>query len=284
MRLTANCKINLTMEVLSKRPDGYHNIRSVMQFLDIGDRVELTPAGSFSFWCDDAELCGEHNLAVRAYRLMERLHNVAPVALRLYKSVPCMSGMGGGSADAAAVLRGLNELNGLNLPPEHLAALSAELGADLPACVIGGALLAEGVGERLTPIAQDQPLWFNIIKPEVSFSTPAMYAKLDKGGFAEEREQSRLIEAMQRGDAQGIAPWLCNSFEAVADPGEAIGSAKELLLSSGALAASMTGAGSAVFGIFKGEQEARGAFERIRGAGAQSYLCHSAGSHYTVTG
>lgn len=277
MTITANCKINLTMEVLGKRADGYHNIRSVMQFLDMGDTLEIEPADSFSFWCDDSELLGEGNLAVRAYRLMEHHYSIVPLAIRLYKKTPCMSGMGGGSADAAAVLHVVNRTSGLGLSVQRLCELGSTIGADIPACVTGGLLLAEGIGERITTLTQAAPMWFCIIMPSVSFSTPDMYSRMDSAGsFAPEREQGELLSAVQAGNARTTANWLVNSFERVAEPYEVISSAKALLMEQGALAAAMTGAGSAVFGVYPDRQSAEHAREQIAKMGEQVYLCRSA--------
>lgn len=280
MTVTAHCKINLTMEVLGKRADGYHNIRSVMQFLDLGDRLEIEPASAFTFWCDDPALCGEDNLAVRAYRLLASRYPVRPVAIRLYKQVPYMSGMGGGSADAAAVLCAVNELSELGLSQQTLMELGRTLGADVPPCLVGGLLLAEGIGERVTPLRQTQPLWFCIIKPVQSFSTPAMYCRMDESAaFATEREQTALLQAVQAGDAERVAPWLCNSFEPVALPSDSILYAKRALLETGAIAASMTGAGSAVFGLYRDQATATDAFALLRRTGVEVYLCRSVAAH-----
>lgn len=280
MIITANCKLNLTMEVLGRRDDGYHNIRSVMQFLDLGDLLEVEPADSFTFWCDDATLCGEDNLAVRAYRLLASQYTLQPLSIRLYKKTPCMSGMGGGSADAAAVLRAVNTTSLLGLSTEQLCALGKTIGADVPACVVGGLLLAEGIGERITPLDSGRQMWFCIVKPQCAFSTPAMYSRLDsEAGFAPERHQQELLSAVQLGNVQGAARWFVNTFEQVAEPFEAIAAAKQLLLDSGAAGASMTGAGSAVFGIYTDEAAASAAHKIIAGTGAQVYLCHSVGRY-----
>ena len=137
----ARAKLNLTMEVLDRRPDGYHNIRSVMVFLDLWDRVTVEKAPAFSFWCSDPALDGPENLAVRAWEALRARYPAGPVSIRLTKRTPCQSGMGGGSADAAAVLRGLNRLFQLGLSREELCRVGRSLGADVPACVLEGGLL-----------------------------------------------------------------------------------------------------------------------------------------------
>lgn len=278
MTITINAcaKLNLTMEVLGKRQDGYHNIRSIMQFITLADVIELTEAEQFSFWCDDPALLGENNLAVKAFRLMEHRFGAKPVSIRLFKKVPYMSGMGGGSADCAAVLAGINHLQKLGASYIQLMEAGKSLGADVPACLAGGTLLAEGIGERITQLAQKNPLHFCVIKPRVSFSTPEMYGRMDSAGsFAKAGGQQSLITAVTLGDAQNVAVGLCNSFEAVAEPYEPIGQAKQLLLRQGALGTSMTGAGSAVFGIFLNEAAAQAAYHAIAAGGHEVYCCQS---------
>lgn len=269
-------KVNLTMEVLGRREDGYHNIRSIMQFITLADTVELTTADKFSFWCSDPALMGEDNLAVKAYRLMENRFGAKPLSIRLHKQIPYMSGLGGGSADCAAVLAGTNHLQKLGVSFKELMEAGKALGADVPPCLAGGTLLAEGIGERVTQLAQKQPLHFVIIKPSVSFSTPEMYGRMDSAAaFARVGGQQSLITAVTEGDAPTVAAGLQNSFEAVVQPREPIKQAKILLLKNKALGASMTGAGSAVFGIFSDEAAAQAAFAAISRTGAEVYCCRS---------
>lgn len=276
MELIANSKLNLTMEILGKRPDNYHEIRTVMQFLEFGDRLVIEPSREFSFWCDDKELENEQNLAVKAFRLMEQRCKVSPVRIELYKHTPVMSGMGGGSADAAAVLRALNKLWGLGLSLQQLAEMGMELGADVPACVFGGLLLAEGMGERITRLDQSRELWFCVIKPDCAFSTSQMYADIDsRGSFVTGCDLRAFLAAARFGDIPAVAAGLCNGFERVAQPASVIEQAKAKLLESGALAASMTGAGSAVFGIYSDEISARAAHVKLCES-HQAYLCRSA--------
>lgn len=274
--IKAYSKLNITMEVLGRREDGYHDIRSIMQFVSLADTVELTRGEEFSFWCSNSQLCNEDNLAVKAYRLMESRFPVLPVGIRLHKSVPCMSGMGGGSADAAAVLRGICRMNGIELPKEQLLALGAELGADVPACLVGGTLLAEGIGEKLTELVQRKPLHFNVIMPKVAFSTPEMYSKIDRHkSFAAPVSPDIAIKAVEDAAPAQVARIFYNSFEQVAEPGGEISAAKKLLMSSGAYGASMTGAGSAVFGIYMTKESADKAHRYLSGQGETVFRCHS---------
>ncbi|MEG1874757.1 MAG: 4-(cytidine 5'-diphospho)-2-C-methyl-D-erythritol kinase [Angelakisella sp.] len=277
----AHAKLNLTMEVLGKRTDGYHDIVSLMEFISLADKLELEEAETFSFWCNDKALCGEENLAVRAYRLLEQRYAVAPLAIRLYKRIPCQSGMGGGSADAAAVLHATCALSGITLTQPQLCELGRTLGADVPACILGGRLLAEGIGQRLTPLQQTEALHFVVLMPKVAFSTPEMYRRMDEGGqFAAPIDRQQILDTASAGNPAAIAALLRNSFEAVATPAQAIETAKRRLLESGALGAAMTGAGSAVFGIYKDSAAADSAYAQLleskpKRDGSKLYRCRS---------
>ena len=276
LTLTAYAKLNLTMEVLNRRPDGYHTIRSLMQFISLGDRVELRKTGQFSFWCSDPALGGADNLAVRAWQLLARDYPVGPVAIRLWKETPCMSGMGGGSADAAAVLHGLNDLFGLGLSLDTLCRLGGTLGADVPACLHGGTLLAQGIGEKITPIPVAGTLWYCVVKPDVAFSTPDMYRRMDEAAaFDPPADLTAAQAALAAGDPQGIASQLRNSFMAVAQPLEPLETALNALKQTGALGAGMTGAGSAVFGVYAGQAAAQTAFEQLQKQGHTVWCCRS---------
>lgn len=277
MELHAYAKLNLTLDVLERRPDGYHNLQSVFQFIDLHDTVVLEKSAENSFWCSRPELAGPDNLVLKARDRLAREYPIGPVAISLLKEIPVMSGMGGGSADCAAVLRGLNELFGLHIPAERLLAIAAELGADVPACLVGGLLLAGGIGEQITPLAQGAPLWFCVVKPEVAFSTAEMYRALGRTTRPRPlREIAPLLAALQRGDAAAVARGMFNSFEAVARPAEPIEAARAALRQSGALAAMMTGSGSAVFGLYADAAAACAAHTRLGRQGWQVWLCRSA--------
>ena len=272
----ARAKLNLTMEVLDRRPDGYHNIRSVMVFLDLWDRVTVEKAPAFSFRCSDPALDGPENLAVRAWEALRARYPAGPVSIRLTKRTPCQSGMGGGSADAAAVLRGLNRLFRLGLSREELCRVGRSLGADVPACVLEGGVLAEGIGERVTPFSPGE-LHFVVLKPGASFSTPRMYARLDQTpGARPPGDHRAMAAAAAAGDARRVAALLMNHFEGAAEAPEEIARAKSLLVEAGALGASMTGAGSAVFGVFPGREEASRAWEALKGRYPAAFLCAAA--------
>lgn len=272
----AYAKLNLTMEVLDRRPDGYHNIRSVMVFVDLHDTLTVEKAPAFSFCCSDPTLDGPQNLAVRAWEVLRDRYDPGPVSIFLEKRTPCQSGMGGGSSDAAGVLRAVDRLFAMGLTPQELRQAGQTLGADVPACITGGGVLAEGIGERITPFTPGD-LFFVVLKPKASFSTPQMYARLDQ--MSERRssgDHRTMMAAVSAGDAPGAAALLMNHFEAAAEAPEEILQAKDALLQAGALGASMTGAGSAVFGIFSGREPAVQAHRDLLAAGWQAFFCTTA--------
>ena len=179
VQLPVFAKINLTLEVLGRRPDGYHPIRSVIQTITLGERITLAPADRFSFRCSVPQLENEENLVVRAWKALEALRPLPPMTIFLEKAIPWQSGLGGGSADAAALIRGLCRLLQWDPGRETLCQLGLSLGADLPAAMAGGAVLAEGIGERITPLPSGPSLPLVILKPDVSFSTAQMYRRID---------------------------------------------------------------------------------------------------------
>jgi len=169
MEIKAYAKLNLSLDVLERRPDGYHNLRSIFQFISLHDLVVLNKAQQNSFWCSREGLNNDNNLAVKARDRLAKEYAFGPVEIRVEKHIPSMAGLGGGSADCAAVLNGLNDLFALNIPQQKLLEIAAELGADVPACLVGGLLQADGIGERITPLKAGDTFWFNVVKPEVAF-------------------------------------------------------------------------------------------------------------------
>ena len=274
--LKAHAKLNLTMEILGKRSYGYHDIRSVMQFISLFDTIDIEQSDYFRFWCDDCNLLGNDNLAVKAYWLMQPKFDLPPVSISLQKRVPYMSGMGGGSADCAAVLSGLNTLFHLGLSHEQLADFGKTLGADVPACIHGHTLLAEGIGEKITPVQSSHTLHFCVIKPKVSFCTKEMYERMDCDNLFQAVDNTTdIISALASGNPQAVASCFYNSFEQVAMPVEPIETAKQLLLEHGAVGSAMTGAGSAVFGLFADKQTAQSAYTNLLKTGVSVHYCHS---------
>ena len=184
--------------------------------------------------------------------------------MTLEKNIPTQAGLGGGSSDAAAYLRGMDRLYGLGLGRERLRVLAAELGADVPFCIDGGAAAAAGIGERLTPVESHLPLWLVITKPKAGCSTPAMYRRIDEMGesLRQRFTTQEAAKTLEKGDLAGLCGSLYNVFEEVTALPE-LSEIRQELRRSGALAAMMTGSGSAVFGIFPEEAAAKAAAEKM---------------------
>lgn len=265
----AYAKLNLTLDVLGKRPDGYHELVSVMQTVSLCDDVGvLTQTGApWELRCAAAGVpLDRRNLAWRAAEAFFDEARLDPngLTIRINKRVPMQAGLAGGSADAAAVLRALNRRYDGVLPDETLLRLAGTLGSDVPFCVRGGTALAHGRGERLERLPDAPELWFVLCKPETACSTPELFAALDRVEPTRRPDTQAMCRALADNDAAQIGRLLCNVFEAAALPlHPELAGLKSLLSSCGALGAQMTGSGSVVFGIFASEQAACAAWQTI---------------------
>ena len=261
----AYAKINITLDVAGKRPDGYHDMLMVMQTVTLCDdiTVELIEGAASSADCNLHFVpSDERNLAVRAANRFLEAAGIKGVGAHIVmeKNIPVGAGMAGGSSDAAAVLRALNRLTGVNMSCAELEKLAAEIGSDVAFCVAGGTRLASGRGEILTELPPLPDCSIVICKPEFSISTPELFRKLDAVKLRCHPDTAGVCEALQNGDLHRVARRMYNVFEDVPDRRHAtIAEIKSSLLDSGALGAIMTGTGSAVFGIFDDEAAAENA-------------------------
>ena len=251
----AYAKINISLDVAGRRPDGYHEMIMPMQTVSLCDELKLRFEGEGIRARSNLRYVpgDERNLAVRAAkRYLEAIGEPdRGLRIELDKRIPVGAGMGGGSSDAAAVLRALNRACGERLSPEKLTALAGEIGSDVAFCLVGGTMLATGRGEILRPIAPLPPCRIVIVKPGFSISTPELFKKLDCAPIRIHPDTAGLIEAMEQGDLQGVCRRLYNVFEDVSDRRmRTIRQIKGGLLDGGALGAVLTGTGSAVFGLF----------------------------------
>ena len=266
----AYAKVNLTLAVGEKRPDGYHEVVSVMQRVSLHDTLtaEQTQEG-ITLTCSDPALpSGEENLAHRAASLFFRETGIAGgAAMTLEKRIPSQAGLGGGSSDAASALLALRKLYAPALPDTELETMAAALGSDVPFFIHGGTQLATGRGEVLSPLPPLTDGWFVIVKPTESFSTPAMYRRLDNLPPA----CTPPIPPLQ-GGLPALAAGLFNRFEAAIPAGSAVWDIKAQLAAYGALASLLSGSGSAVFGLFDTETAARAAVEALRPAWPEIFL------------
>ena len=251
----AFAKVNLTLDVLGKRDDGYHNIKSIMQTLSVRDDIEID-LGTGKPWCLKCTKEGipldETNLAWKAAKVyFERVKkDPGGLEIRITKRIPSQAGLGGGSADAAAVLRALNEHYGNPLSILALAELGSFVGSDVPFCTLCGTAMAEGRGERLRKLPNMPDCVFVICKPDFSVSTPELYQKIDSVAIAKRPDHSAVESALLAGDLGGVSQNLCNVFDPVVTEDHLeLNYIKSIFNSYGAVGYQMTGSGSAVFAI-----------------------------------
>lgn len=255
LREGAFAKINLTLDVLDRRADGYHDIRSVMQTISIRDdvEVELGTGQPWALTCNKEEIPQDNtNLAWKAAEAFFRAAKKDPLGLtiRITKRIPTGAGLGGGSADGAAVLRALNRHYEYPFSVYALAELGAEVGSDVPFCTLGGTAMVEGRGERLRKLPDLPETVFVVCKPEFSVSTPELYRKLDEVAIAKHPDNRAMEAAIAKGDQGEIAQNLWNVFEPVVTAEHLeLNYIKSLMNSYGALGFAMTGSGSAVYAM-----------------------------------
>lgn len=253
----AYAKLNITLDVTDRRPDGYHNMLMVMQTVSLSDdvSVRLNDSGKISAKSNLRFIPGdERNLAVKAALrfLRETGREGQGMTIELKKRIPVGAGMAGGSSDAAAVLRALNTMFGMPLSPEEMEKLAEDIGSDVPFCVRGGTVLASGRGEKLETLPRLPDCRFVICKPSFSISTPDLFKKLDRVSLRCHPDTAGVVNALKEQDLTQICRRMYNVFEDVDDRRmRTVSDIKSVLLDYGALGAIMTGTGSAVFGVFE---------------------------------
>lgn len=267
MKIKAYAKINLTLDIIGKRPDGYHDLVMIMQSVDLHDTVSvnLNESGKISVKSSSALLCDdESNIAYKAAKAFFEYSGISSqgTEIEIEKNIPMEAGMAGGSADGAAVIRALNELCGTGYDDEELWEIGVKVGADVPFCITGGTMLSEGKGEILSNLPKladfDNPPIILLCKPDVGVSTGKAYSAVDNCNAADivKPNTDAMKSALQNKDICGVAQNLSNVFEQVLNIDEC-NSIKAKMLEFGALGACMTGSGTTVFGIFDDEASAR---------------------------
>lgn len=267
----AYAKINLGLDIIQKLPNGYHQVKMVMQAIDLWDELTLEKTGNGIVLTTDAgELpTDENNLIYKAAKLMQDTCSLREgVKIHLQKNIPIAAGMAGGSTDAAAAMTGMNRLFDLRIPQTELMRISVAIGADVPFCILGGTALAEGIGELLTPLPPVPSCRVLVAKPDISVSTKYVYEHLDAAGIQHHPDIDGMITAIREGSLQGILNRMENVLESVTVPAyPIIESIKEKMLDLGAAASLMSGSGPTVFGIFTEEAAAKYAFRQLKAAG-----------------
>ena len=279
----AFAKLNLTLDIVGKRPDGYHEMLTVMQGVSLCDSVSLSlnDTGSYTMRTNFGFLpTDDRNIAVKAARifLAATEHPEMGCDIIMEKKIPVCAGMGGGSSDGAAVLRALNRLFDYPLSYDKLLELAHALGSDVGFCLKGGTQIGRGRGDELEELPEMPDCTFVIVKPAFSIKTPMLFQRSDSIKLREHPDTSGVVAALNEGSLQGICSRLYNSFEAVLPRqyGE-IGAIKGLLLDLGAAGSLMTGSGSAVFGIFTNRETAEKARNALSAKYAETALCSPLG-------
>lgn len=269
MRLKALAKINLGLDVIRRREDGYHEVKMIMQTVRLFDRISIRKTKSEKiqvktnlFYLPE----NENNLVYKAAKLlMDEFQITQGVLINLQKFIPVAAGMAGGSSDAAAVLYGMNRMFRLGLSMQELMERGVKIGADVPYCIMRGTALAEGIGEKLTELSPMPEGKVLIAKPPISVSTKFVYENLKLDEHTQHPDIDLLIQDIESGSLKDIAAHMGNVLESVTIPNyPVIAEIKEQMIRDGALNAMMSGSGPTVFGLFDDDEKAEYAYRRMR--------------------
>jgi 4-diphosphocytidyl-2-C-methyl-D-erythritol kinase len=266
----APAKINLSLDVLRKRDDGYHEVEMIMTMVDLADRIEMQelPRDTIIISSQAGYIpLDEKNLAFQAAKLIKERYEVKKgVYIHLDKKIPVAAGLAGGSSDAAATLRGLNRLWGLGITAEELKELGAELGSDVPFCVMGGTAVARGRGEKLEPIGAPPQCWVVLAKPPINVSTSEIYGKLNASEIPHHPSIPAMLDAIRRKDFEAMCANLGNVLEEVTlKLYPEVHHVKECMLKLGADGVLMSGSGPTVFGLVAKEAKVSRIYNGLRG-------------------
>ncbi len=265
-------KINLSLDVLRKRDDGYHEVRMIMQTVNLYDELLITQNqnGKIEINCNKKWLpCNENNLIYKAAKLLlDSANENRGVKIELTKKIPVAAGMAGGSSDAAATLVGLNKFFNLGYSLEELRILGVKIGADVPYCIMGGTALSEGIGEILTPLKEAPECFVVLAKPDINVSTKFVYENLHADTLKVHPDIDGMVESIKRGDLKAIADKMGNVLETVTiQKYPIISKMKESLLMDGAMNSLMSGSGPTVFGLFTDKKRATNALNHLKKQG-----------------
>lgn len=274
----APAKVNLALDILGRREDGYHEMRMVMQSISLGDLVEVEEQeGGFSLEAGDLIPAGKKSLEEQAAEAFFAAvgRPVPGLCVRLTKRVPAYAGLGGGSGDVAALLRILREHYAPEMSTEELEGIGLQVGSDMPFCIHGGTARAEGRGERLTDLRPLPECALVLCKPDFGIPTGELFAKVRPEAFTCRPDIGGMEQALAEGDLEGVACRLCNVFESLlGSEHREVFVIEERLRALGALNAVMSGSGPTVFGIFQGEDQAKQAAEVLKQEYAQTFLAY----------
>ena len=277
----APAKINLSLDVISKREDGYHNVEMIMTTIDLSDHIELTPLE------DDKIVLSlesryvpsdERNLAYQAAEAFKKKYGIKRgVHIRIEKHIPVSAGLGGGNSDAATCIRGLNKIWNLNIPAEELAKLGASLGADVSFCIYGNTAIARGYGEQIEKLVSPPPCWVVLAKPDIGVSTRNVFARVDLEKIHHPKTE-KVIEALEEKDFYKLCSYISNSLEPITGKMHPeVLDIKETMIKMGAPGVMMSGSGPTVFGLVENERQAKRIYNGMRGFCDEVYLVRLTG-------
>lgn len=282
MKITVHvpAKINLALDIVGKREDGYHLVQMVMQSVNLYDSIIMESDSSRGIELDsNIEIVDniEKNTAYRAAVEFFKDTNIenSGIKINLKKRIPMQAGLAGGSADAAGVIIGLDRLFNTNLPKHKMLEIGARVGADVPFCIIGGTMISEGIGTILEPIADLPDCHIVLYKPPIGVSTKEAYEKSDAVGYMELTKVSEVVNSIYNGDLKEISSLIFNRFEYVINIDEVI-RIKEEMKNLGALNSCMSGSGPTVFGIFDNKAKAEHCFYELKKENKETFLCKPA--------
>lgn len=278
INLKSRAKINLSLDVVGKRPDGYHEVEMIMQQINLYDNISISER-------DDNEIkiftnceyipTNPSNIAYKAADNLRKTLSISKgVNIYIDKRIPVAAGLAGGSANAAAVLKGLNKLWDLKLSQKELMDIGINIGADVPFCILGGTALAQGIGEKLTPIESNiKNTWIVLAKPPISVSTGEVYRQLDLSKIINKPNTARLVDSIEKGNIYGISDSMRNVLETVTEAKHPIISEiKRKMMEYNCLGSMMSGSGPTVFGICKNYEKAKSAYEHLSLFYKQTYM------------
>lgn len=266
LKITACAKINLALSVIGRRPDGYHELDTVMQSVDLSDTVYIEKGAEIKI--DGTPFAQEESIEYKAAKLFSEAVGIGGAYIRTEKRIPIAAGLGGGSADAAAVLSGMNRLYNAGLTEMELCSLAVKLGADVPFLISGGTARAKGIGERLTRLNAMPKVYFVIIKADGKPSTGEMFSRLDNTDYIKP-DIEKTVKAIENGNTDMLLSTLSNSFEILWKNSDILKTVNAL----GADAAGLSGSGPARFAVFKEKTAAERAKKLLSSKGIAAYLC-----------
>ena len=274
MKLKACAKINLMLDILGRRENGYHELYMLLLSVDLCDEVEVNKAEGISVSCSAPDIpCDERNIAYKAAKAFFETTGICGGAdIHIQKHIPSQAGLAGGSADGAAVIVALNALYGTELHYESLCKIGSCVGADVPFCIVGKTRICRGIGDKMELIRPIEDCFIVITKPHKDVSTAEAYAEYDKIGWRRKPDQKGIVHAIKTSDLRETARLCENVFEQFIEVGERP-AIKAVMRKHGALGSCMSGSGPSIFGIFEKQEQAKAAAAELKKDFEETFLC-----------